>query len=138
MALYLLIWCKASNLRLIPECLCFIFNLADEYYTGTLCEQTGPFRKMIFSAMSSHAFGDSCQYGVVNGGIIESVLHTDWIKEEKQVKGQGQWGQGRSIMWKHRKTGCRGSGSKDPGWSRSGSGQVWRKVNLPTYHCYHM
>ncbi|KAJ3085337.1 1,3-beta-D-glucan synthase, partial [Quaeritorhiza haematococci] len=35
LALWLLIWGEAANIRLIPECLCFLFTLADDYYSGT-------------------------------------------------------------------------------------------------------
>ncbi|KAL1660315.1 glycosyltransferase family 48 protein [Schizophyllum commune] len=37
-ALYLLCWGEAGNIRLAPECLCFIFKCADDYYRSPECQ----------------------------------------------------------------------------------------------------
>ena len=36
--LYLLIWGEAGNVRFTPECLCFIFKCADDYYRSPECQ----------------------------------------------------------------------------------------------------
>ncbi|KAF9180329.1 1,3-beta-D-glucan synthase [Haplosporangium sp. Z 767] len=38
-ALYLLIWGEASQIRFLPECLCFIYKCADDYYLSPRCQQ---------------------------------------------------------------------------------------------------
>ena len=38
LALYLLCWGEAGNVRLTPECLCFIFKCADDYYRSPECQ----------------------------------------------------------------------------------------------------
>ncbi|KAF9985902.1 1,3-beta-D-glucan synthase [Mortierella antarctica] len=38
-ALYLLLWGEASQIRFLPECLCFIFKCADDYYTSPEYQQ---------------------------------------------------------------------------------------------------
>ncbi|KDQ60838.1 glycosyltransferase family 48 protein [Jaapia argillacea MUCL 33604] len=37
-ALYLLCWGEAGNVRFTPECLCFIFKCADDYYRSSECQ----------------------------------------------------------------------------------------------------
>ncbi|TRM58686.1 glycosyltransferase family 48 protein [Schizophyllum amplum] len=37
-ALFLLCWGEAGNIRLAPECLCFIFKCADDYYRSPECQ----------------------------------------------------------------------------------------------------
>jgi 1,3-beta-glucan synthase len=37
-ALYLLCWGEAAQVRFIPECLCFIFKCADDYYRSPECQ----------------------------------------------------------------------------------------------------
>ncbi|GJE95140.1 glycosyltransferase family 48 protein [Phanerochaete sordida] len=37
-ALYLLCWGEAGNIRFTPECLCFIFKCADDYYRSPECQ----------------------------------------------------------------------------------------------------
>ncbi len=37
-ALWLLCWGEAANIRFIPECLCFIFKCADDYYRSPECQ----------------------------------------------------------------------------------------------------
>ncbi|KAG7451544.1 1,3-beta-glucan synthase [Guyanagaster necrorhizus] len=37
-ALYLLLWGEAAQVRFIPECLCFIFKCADDYYRSPECQ----------------------------------------------------------------------------------------------------
>ena len=37
-ALYLLCWGEAGNVRFTPECLCFIFKCADDYYRSPECQ----------------------------------------------------------------------------------------------------
>ena len=38
-ALYLLCWGEAAQVRFVPECLCFIFKTADDYYRSPECQQ---------------------------------------------------------------------------------------------------
>lgn len=37
-ALYLLCWGEAGNVRFVPECLCFIFKCADDFYRSPECQ----------------------------------------------------------------------------------------------------
>lgn len=37
-ALYLLCWGEANQVRFMPECLCFIFKCADDYYLSPACQ----------------------------------------------------------------------------------------------------
>jgi 1,3-beta-glucan synthase len=37
-ALFLLCWGEAANVRFVPECLCFIFKCADDYYRSPECQ----------------------------------------------------------------------------------------------------
>lgn len=37
-ALYLLLWGEAAQIRFVPECLCFIFKCADDYYRSPECQ----------------------------------------------------------------------------------------------------
>ncbi|KAM6501060.1 1,3-beta-glucan synthase [Amanita muscaria] len=37
-ALYLLLWGEAASVRFVPECLCFIFKCADDYYRSPECQ----------------------------------------------------------------------------------------------------
>lgn len=37
-ALYLLCWGEAAQVRFVPECLCFIFKCADDYYRSPECQ----------------------------------------------------------------------------------------------------
>ena len=42
-ALYLLCWGEAAQVRFVPECLCFIFKCADDYYRSPECQhRPGP------------------------------------------------------------------------------------------------
>ena len=36
-AWYLLVWGEAAQIRFVPECLCFIFKCADDYYRSLEC-----------------------------------------------------------------------------------------------------
>lgn len=38
LSLYLLCWGEAGNVRFVPECLCFIFKCADDYYRSPECQ----------------------------------------------------------------------------------------------------
>ncbi|KAG0366477.1 1,3-beta-D-glucan synthase [Gamsiella multidivaricata] len=38
-ALYLLLWGEAAQIRYLPECLCFIFKCAEDYYMSSECQQ---------------------------------------------------------------------------------------------------
>lgn len=38
-ALYLLCWGEANQVRFMPECLCFIFKCADDYFNSPACQQ---------------------------------------------------------------------------------------------------
>src|ERR1700733_5771822 len=37
-AFFLLCWGEAGNVRFVPECLCFIFKCADDYYRSPECQ----------------------------------------------------------------------------------------------------
>ncbi|KAI0072902.1 1,3-beta-glucan synthase [Panus rudis PR-1116 ss-1] len=37
-ALYVLLWGEAAQVRFVPECLCFIFKCADDYYRSPECQ----------------------------------------------------------------------------------------------------
>ncbi|KAH8915230.1 glycosyltransferase family 48 protein [Atractiella rhizophila] len=37
-ALYLLLWGESAQLRFMPECLCFVFKCADDYYRSPECQ----------------------------------------------------------------------------------------------------
>ena len=37
-ALWLLLWGEAAQVRFVPECLCFIFKCADDYYRSPECQ----------------------------------------------------------------------------------------------------
>lgn len=37
-ALFLLCWGEAAQVRFVPECLCFIFKCADDYYRSSECQ----------------------------------------------------------------------------------------------------
>ena len=37
-ALYLLCWGESAQVRFVPECLCFIFKCADDYYCSPKCQ----------------------------------------------------------------------------------------------------
>ena len=37
-ALWLLLWCEAAQVQFAPECLCFIFKCADDYYWSPECQ----------------------------------------------------------------------------------------------------
>ncbi|KAJ7777936.1 1,3-beta-glucan synthase [Mycena maculata] len=39
-ALYLLCWGEAAQIRFVPECLCFIFKCADDYYRSPECQNS--------------------------------------------------------------------------------------------------
>ena len=39
-ALFLLCWGEAANVRFVPECLCFIFKCADDYYRSPECQNS--------------------------------------------------------------------------------------------------
>lgn len=39
LALYLLCWGEANQVRFMPECLCFIYKCADDYYHSQECQQ---------------------------------------------------------------------------------------------------
>jgi 1,3-beta-glucan synthase len=39
-ALYLLCWGEANQVRFMPECLCFIFKCADDYYRSPACQNS--------------------------------------------------------------------------------------------------
>jgi 1,3-beta-glucan synthase len=38
-ALYLLCWGEAAQVRFAPECLCYVFKCADDYYRSPECQQ---------------------------------------------------------------------------------------------------
>ena len=47
-ALYLLCWGEAANIRFLPECLCFIFKCAEDYYQSPECQSQAPVREGVY------------------------------------------------------------------------------------------
>ena len=47
-ALYLLCWGEAAQVRFLPECLCFIFKCAEDYYRSPECQSQGPVMEGIY------------------------------------------------------------------------------------------
>ncbi|KAJ3410387.1 1,3-beta-D-glucan synthase [Chytridiales sp. JEL 0842] len=70
-ALYLLIWTEASNIRLIPEALCFIFFLAMDYYStaGDIRLASGTF---LFETITPlYQFLRDQNWKVIDGKLVQ-------------------------------------------------------------------
>ncbi|KAG1756796.1 glycosyltransferase family 48 protein [Suillus paluster] len=73
-ALYLLCWGEAGNVRFVPECLCFIFKCADDYYRSPECQnsvepvQEGLYLQTIIKPL--YTFMRDQGYEVVDGKFV--------------------------------------------------------------------
>ncbi|KAI6167030.1 glycosyltransferase family 48 protein [Pisolithus thermaeus] len=74
-ALYLLCWGEAGNVRFVPECLCFIFKCADDYYRSPECQNTvepveeGLYLRTIIKPL--YKFMRDQGYEVVDGKLLD-------------------------------------------------------------------
>lgn len=71
-ALYLLIWGEANNVRFMPECLCFVFKCCNDYYTavGDLAPAPEPFLSHIITPLYEYYRDQS--YVLVDGKYIHN------------------------------------------------------------------
>ncbi|EGN92450.1 glycosyltransferase family 48 protein [Serpula lacrymans var. lacrymans S7.3] len=73
-ALYLLCWGEAGNVRFVPECLCFLFKCADDYYRSSECQnrvepvQEGLYLELIIKPL--YNFMRDQGYEVVDGKFV--------------------------------------------------------------------
>ncbi|KAF8423784.1 glucan synthase [Tirmania nivea] len=73
-ALYLLCWGEANQVRFMPECLCFIFKCADDYYHSQECQQKvepveeGTFLKDIITPLYQYCRDQG--YEIVDGKYV--------------------------------------------------------------------
>ncbi|ODV60201.1 1,3-beta-glucan synthase [Ascoidea rubescens DSM 1968] len=47
-AVYLLVWGEANQIRFMPECLCFLYKLSYDYYISNLCKESEPLKEYYF------------------------------------------------------------------------------------------
>ncbi|KAI6039063.1 glycosyltransferase family 48 protein [Pisolithus marmoratus] len=82
-ALYLLCWGEAGNVRFVPECLCFIFKCADDYYRSSECQNTvepveeGLYLRTIIKPL--YKFMRDQGYEVVDGKFVRREKDHDQI-----------------------------------------------------------
>jgi 1,3-beta-glucan synthase len=82
-ALYLLCWGEAGNVRFVPECLCFIFKCADDYYRSPECQnsvdpvQEGLYLQTIIKPL--YKFMRDQGYEVVEGKFVRRERDHDQI-----------------------------------------------------------
>ncbi|KAF7968270.1 hypothetical protein HWV62_31059 [Athelia sp. TMB] len=83
-ALYLLCWGEAGNVRFVPECLCFIFKCADDYYRSPECQNRvepvpeGVYLKAVISPL--YKFMRDQGYHIVDDKFVRKELdHKDII-----------------------------------------------------------
>ncbi|RUS13489.1 1,3-beta-glucan synthase subunit FKS1, domain-1-domain-containing protein [Endogone sp. FLAS-F59071] len=75
LALYLLIWGEAATLRFTPECLCFIFKLADDYIKSPSCQNSlevvpeGKFLAEVITPL--YQFLRNQQYEKIDGKFVK-------------------------------------------------------------------
>ena len=92
-ALYLLCWGEANNIRFMPECLCFIFKCCNDYYYSL--DNNTPIPKFNKSFLDHvitplyKFYRDQC-YQLVNG----TYVHTD--KDHKDIIGYDDMNQ---LFW---------------------------------------
>ena len=73
-ALYLLCWGEANQVRFMPECLCFIFKCADDYYHSQECQQKvepveeGTFLKEVITPLYQYCRDQG--YEIVDGKYV--------------------------------------------------------------------
>ncbi|KAF4614803.1 hypothetical protein D9613_003048 [Agrocybe pediades] len=82
-ALYLLCWGEAGNVRFVPECLCFIFKCADDYYRSPECQnriepvQEGLYLETIIKPL--YRFMRDQGYEVIDGKFVRKEKDHDQI-----------------------------------------------------------
>ncbi|EGV59997.1 1,3-beta-glucan synthase component Fks3 [Yamadazyma tenuis] len=76
-ALYLLIWGEANNVRFMPECLCFIFKCALDYYDSHLEEGKINFLQEVITPI--YKFIRNQQYKMVDGNWVKNTRDHDAI-----------------------------------------------------------
>jgi 1,3-beta-glucan synthase len=83
-ALYLLCWGEAGNVRFVPECLCFLFKCADDYYRSPECQNRtdhlpeGLYLETVIKPL--YRFMRDQGYEVVDGKFVRREKdHTDII-----------------------------------------------------------
>ncbi|KAG2157090.1 glycosyltransferase family 48 protein [Suillus clintonianus] len=82
-ALYLLCWGEAGNVRFVPECLCFIFKCADDYYRSPECQNSvepvreGLYLQTIIKPL--YTFMRDQGYEVVEGKFVRRERDHDQI-----------------------------------------------------------
>lgn len=82
-ALYLLCWGEAGNVRFVPECLCFIFKCADDYYRSPECQNRvdpipeGTYLNTIIKPL--YRFMRDQGYEVVDGKFVRREKDHDQI-----------------------------------------------------------
>lgn len=82
-ALYLLCWGEAGNVRFVPECLCFIFKCADDYYRSPECQNSvEPVREGLYLetiVKPLYKFMRDQGYEVVDGKFVRRERDHDQI-----------------------------------------------------------
>ena len=82
-ALYLLCWGEAGNVRFTPECLCFIFKCADDYYRSPECQnRVEPVREGVYMETiikPIYRFMRDQGYEVVEGKFVRKEKDHDQI-----------------------------------------------------------
>ncbi|KAI0244064.1 1,3-beta-D-glucan synthase [Massospora cicadina] len=68
-ALYLLIWGEALNVRYLPEALCFIFKLADDHYPHATRAEEGAYLTNVVTPLYDYIRDQN--YEVVNGQFLK-------------------------------------------------------------------
>jgi 1,3-beta-glucan synthase len=83
-ALYLLCWGEAAQVRFVPECLCFIFKCADDYYRSPECQsrvqpvKEGLYLQTVIKPL--YRFIRDQGYEVIDGRFVRRERdHTDII-----------------------------------------------------------
>jgi 1,3-beta-glucan synthase len=91
LALYLLCWGEAAQVRFVPECLCFIFKCADDYYRSPECQNRiepvpeGLYLRSVIRPL--YRFIRDQQYEVVDGVFVkkekdhESIIGYDDVNQ---------------------------------------------------------
>lgn len=83
LALYLLCWGEAGNVRFVPECLCFIFKCADDYYRSPECQnRTEPVPEGVYLdtvIKPLYRFMRDQGYEVVDGKFVRREKDHDQI-----------------------------------------------------------
>ncbi|TFK54896.1 glycosyltransferase family 48 protein [Heliocybe sulcata] len=82
-ALFLLCWGEGGNVRFVPECLCFIFKCADDYYRSAECQnrlepvREGLYLETIIKPL--YRFMRDQGYEVVDGKFVRKEKDHDQI-----------------------------------------------------------